>query len=111
MNLKGNIKNIKIFLKNERLSSKSEKGVQIKVLRLERLSYLLNNKEYIESMEQLLLKHIEFIQDIVAMSNQEKKYKITELWRKYPFINSTTQLRAIIKKLEENFDIKFNFLK
>ncbi|MFX1313946.1 MAG: hypothetical protein ACFFHD_15250 [Promethearchaeota archaeon] len=59
-------------------------------------------------MEQLLFKHIKFIKEIIEISNQKKKYKITELWRKYLFISNTTQIRAIITKLEEEFDVKFN---
>ncbi len=105
------LEKLKYNINNEELSFKTEKDNQNKVLQLERLSYLLNNDEYKESMEQLLLKHIEFIQDIIKLSNQNKKYRIPELWRKYPFISNTTQMRAIVKKIEEKFSVKFNIFK
>ena len=112
-----NIKNedvlekLKYIINNEELSFKTEKDNQYKILRLERLFFLLNNDDYKNSMEQLLLKHIEFIQIIITLSNQNKKYGITEFWRKFPFISNTTQIRAIIKKLEKEFSVKFNIFK
>jgi len=105
------LEKLKYNINNEELSFKTEKDNQNKVLQLERLSYLLNNDEYKESMKQLLLKHIEFIQDIITLSNQNEKYGKTELWRKYPFISNTTQMRATVKKIEEKFSVKFNIFK
>ncbi|MEE9376814.1 MAG: hypothetical protein V3V33_02120 [Candidatus Lokiarchaeia archaeon] len=105
------LEKLKHIINNEELSVKIEKDNNKKVLRLERLSYLLNNDEYKESLKQILLKHIEFIQDVITISNQNEKYRKTELWRKYPFISNTTQMRAMIEELEEKFDVKFNIFK
>jgi len=104
------LEKLKLIINNEDLNGLLNIKEKNKVLRLERLSYLLNHDDSKTRISQFLLKHIKFIQDLVSYQEQNRKHSKTELLKMNPFLNNTTMLGKIIRDLEEKFKINFNVI-
>ena len=90
-------------------SNLSEKDLNFsRVLRLERISYLINHKKYKSILKKLLKKHIEFVKELEFHSHNKVKVYKKDLFFRHDFLGNRNLMMEIINDLESYFDFQFN---
>ncbi len=70
---------------------------EVKVLRFERLAYLLNNHEYSQFTRKFLMEHVKFVRKVITLSNSNKKINITQSAAEYKLLKGRPNVRKLLK--------------
>ncbi|MBY8984925.1 MAG: hypothetical protein KGD65_07660 [Candidatus Lokiarchaeota archaeon] len=81
---------------------------KIRILKFERLSFLLNHPKYGDNVKLILKENIDFIKAIIRYKSLNETIFKIDLFNNFRFLGSKKTMMELILDLEQKFHIKFD---
>ena len=98
-------KKLKEIIETEEIKGDNHK---IRILRFERLAFLLNDPKYGDKIKIILKEYIDFIKAILKYKRLHETIFKIDLFNQFKILGSKKMMMELILDLEQKFNVKFD---